>query len=153
MSANGETGVVLRGITHGAVDYLLKPVRIEELRNIWQHVVRRRRETSGSSPTHEREGEATEERKPADKVGRKLEKKRKDGDCDAPDYSEVRWPAASCRCGLRCMQSCARLLFIPAAPLADTCARARANGHRTRRRRRSRRSRAWCGPWSCTSSS
>ncbi|KAL2630896.1 hypothetical protein R1flu_015582 [Riccia fluitans] len=42
MSANGETEVVLKGITHGACDYLLKPVRIEELRNIWQHVVRRR---------------------------------------------------------------------------------------------------------------
>ncbi|GJP63741.1 hypothetical protein CLOP_g20791 [Closterium sp. NIES-67] len=42
MSANGETSVVMKGITHGAVDYLLKPVRIEELRNIWQHVVRRR---------------------------------------------------------------------------------------------------------------
>lgn len=42
MSANADTQVVLRGITHGAVDYLLKPVRIEELRNIWQHVVRRR---------------------------------------------------------------------------------------------------------------
>jgi len=45
MSANGETSVVLRGITHGAVDYLLKPIRIEELRNVWQHVVRRRHGT------------------------------------------------------------------------------------------------------------
>mmetsp|Transcript_11566 Transcript_11566/g.22082 ORF Transcript_11566/g.22082 Transcript_11566/m.22082 type:complete len:496 (+) Transcript_11566:334-1821(+) len=42
MSANADTSVVLRGITHGAEDYLLKPVRIEELRNLWQHVVRRR---------------------------------------------------------------------------------------------------------------
>jgi SHAQKYF class myb-like DNA-binding protein len=41
MSANADSSVVLRGIIHGAVDYLLKPVRIEELRNIWQHVVRR----------------------------------------------------------------------------------------------------------------
>ena len=43
MSANGETSTVLRGVTHGAVDFLIKPVRIEELRNVWQHVVRRRR--------------------------------------------------------------------------------------------------------------
>eukprot|EP01018_Ginkgo_biloba_P032409 Gb_10394 [translate_table: standard] len=42
MSANGETSVVMKGITHGACDYLIKPVRIEELRNIWQHVIRRR---------------------------------------------------------------------------------------------------------------
>ena len=33
---------MLKGITHGACDYLLKPVRIEELRNVWQHVVRRK---------------------------------------------------------------------------------------------------------------
>jgi two-component response regulator (ARR-B family) len=32
----------MKGITHGACDYLLKPVRLEELRNIWQHVVRRK---------------------------------------------------------------------------------------------------------------
>ncbi|PKA48280.1 Two-component response regulator ARR12 [Apostasia shenzhenica] len=43
LSANGETKAVMKGITHGACDYLLKPVRIEELRNIWQHVVRRKK--------------------------------------------------------------------------------------------------------------
>lgn len=44
MSSNGETNVVLRGVTHGAVDFLIKPVRVEELRNVWQHVVRRKRD-------------------------------------------------------------------------------------------------------------
>ena len=42
LSVNGETKTVMKGITHGACDYLLKPVRLEELRNIWQHVVRRK---------------------------------------------------------------------------------------------------------------
>jgi len=42
LSANGETQTVMKGITHGACDYLLKPVRIEQLRTIWQHVVRRK---------------------------------------------------------------------------------------------------------------
>ncbi|KAF8783867.1 hypothetical protein HU200_000312 [Digitaria exilis] len=42
LSANDETQTVMKGITHGACDYLLKPVRIEQLRTIWQHVVRRR---------------------------------------------------------------------------------------------------------------
>lgn len=61
MSANGETSVVLRGITHGAADYLLKPIRVEELRNLWQHVVRRRLSSAdeaspgGSSPPRLRE--------------------------------------------------------------------------------------------------
>ncbi len=45
MSSNGDTSVVLRGVTHGACDFLIKPVRIEELRNVWQHVVRRRRDS------------------------------------------------------------------------------------------------------------
>ncbi|KAE9453261.1 hypothetical protein C3L33_14846, partial [Rhododendron williamsianum] len=36
--------VVMKGVTHGACDYLIKPVRIEALRNIWQHVVRKRKD-------------------------------------------------------------------------------------------------------------
>ncbi|CAL9225601.1 unnamed protein product [Arabidopsis halleri] len=43
MSADDSKSVVLKGVTHGAVDYLIKPVRIEALKNIWQHVVRRKR--------------------------------------------------------------------------------------------------------------
>lgn len=42
LSAHGDTKLVMKGVTHGACDYLLKPVRIEELKNIWQHVVRRK---------------------------------------------------------------------------------------------------------------
>lgn len=43
LSANGDPKLVMKGITHGACDYLLKPVRLEELKNIWQHVVRRKK--------------------------------------------------------------------------------------------------------------
>ncbi|KAG2726410.1 hypothetical protein I3760_01G111500 [Carya illinoinensis] len=43
MSADGEKNVVMKGVTHGACDYLIKPVRMEALKNIWQHVVRKRR--------------------------------------------------------------------------------------------------------------
>uniref|UniRef100_A0A8R7PK72 Response regulatory domain-containing protein n=1 Tax=Triticum urartu TaxID=4572 RepID=A0A8R7PK72_TRIUA len=39
LSVNGETKTVMKEITHGACIYLLKPIHIEELRNIWQHVV------------------------------------------------------------------------------------------------------------------
>ncbi|KAI7728494.1 hypothetical protein M8C21_016541 [Ambrosia artemisiifolia] len=42
MSADDSTSVVMKGVTHGACDYLIKPVRLEALCNIWQHVVRRR---------------------------------------------------------------------------------------------------------------
>ncbi|KAK7319081.1 hypothetical protein RJT34_03794 [Clitoria ternatea] len=33
---------VMKGVQHGACDYLLKPIRMKELRNIWQHVFRKR---------------------------------------------------------------------------------------------------------------
>jgi len=41
LSAYGEPKLVMTGIKYGACDYLLKAVRIQELQNIWQHVVRR----------------------------------------------------------------------------------------------------------------
>eukprot|EP00250_Pteridium_aquilinum_P019550 c24473_g1_i3 orf=779-3274(-) len=53
MSANGETSAVMKGIKHGACDYLLKPVRMEELRNIWQHVVRKKWRSSAQQVASE----------------------------------------------------------------------------------------------------
>ncbi|KAA3484642.1 two-component response regulator ORR22-like [Gossypium australe] len=41
LSVHGNTKLVKKGITHGTCDYLLKLVRIEELKHIWQHVVRK----------------------------------------------------------------------------------------------------------------
>ena len=42
MSVDGETSRVMKGVQHGACDYLLKPIRMKELRNIWQHVFRKK---------------------------------------------------------------------------------------------------------------
>lgn len=42
MSADARTNIVMKGIKHGACDYLIKPVRMEELKNIWQHVLRKK---------------------------------------------------------------------------------------------------------------
>ncbi|XP_048135427.1 two-component response regulator ORR21 isoform X2 [Rhodamnia argentea] len=42
MSGDGTTNAVMKGIRHGACDYLIKPIRPEELKNIWQHVVRKK---------------------------------------------------------------------------------------------------------------
>ncbi|CAL4942203.1 unnamed protein product [Urochloa decumbens] len=41
MSSNGDTRTVMKYITNGASDFLIKPLRIEELKNIWQHVFRK----------------------------------------------------------------------------------------------------------------
>ncbi|KFK33401.1 hypothetical protein AALP_AA5G008000 [Arabis alpina] len=42
MSVDGRTSTVMTGINNGACDYLIKPIRYEELKNIWQHVVRKK---------------------------------------------------------------------------------------------------------------
>ncbi|KAL9139970.1 hypothetical protein ABFS82_14G005900 [Erythranthe guttata] len=47
MSADDSKRVVMKGVTHGACDYLIKPVRMEALKNIWQHVIRRKKHEWG----------------------------------------------------------------------------------------------------------
>ncbi|XP_052191273.1 two-component response regulator ARR2-like [Diospyros lotus] len=67
MSADESKNVVMKGVTHGACDYLIKPVRIEALKNIWQHVVRKRKndwkdfEQSGSVEEVDRQQKPSEE--------------------------------------------------------------------------------------------
>ncbi|WOL05555.1 two-component response regulator ORR24-like [Canna indica] len=85
LSANGETQTVMKGITHGACDYLLKPVRIEELRNIWQHVIRRRKfeKRCNDDPDNREDGQMTqivnsEDGHGPDDHNGKVNKKRKD---------------------------------------------------------------------------
>ncbi|KAI7989086.1 Two-component response regulator ARR1 [Camellia lanceoleosa] len=41
MCVNNDKESVMKGVSHGARDYLIKPVRLEEVKNIWQHVVRK----------------------------------------------------------------------------------------------------------------
>ncbi|XP_073029395.1 two-component response regulator ARR2-like [Primulina eburnea] len=43
MSEDDTRNVVMKGVTHGACDYLIKPVGMEALKNIWQHVVRKKK--------------------------------------------------------------------------------------------------------------
>ncbi|XP_042492570.1 putative two-component response regulator ARR20 [Macadamia integrifolia] len=42
MSANDDKNMVMKGIKHGARDYLIKPIRKEEIQNLWQHVIRKK---------------------------------------------------------------------------------------------------------------
>ncbi|GMP32665.1 hypothetical protein CsSME_00006325 [Camellia sinensis var. sinensis] len=57
ISVDRETSKVMRGVQHGACDYLLKPIRMKELRHIWQHVFRKRihevRDIEGHEGTHD----------------------------------------------------------------------------------------------------
>jgi DNA-binding response OmpR family regulator len=40
MASSDDTQLVMRGILEGARDILIKPLRVEELRVLWQHLVR-----------------------------------------------------------------------------------------------------------------
>uniref|UniRef100_A0A5B6YVB1 Putative two-component response regulator ARR12 n=1 Tax=Davidia involucrata TaxID=16924 RepID=A0A5B6YVB1_DAVIN len=94
LSANSDAKLVMKGITHGACDYLVKPVRIEELRNIWQHVIRRKKsdskyqtESTTQDKSHQGSGEGGQGcalTGNADQNG-KLNRKRKD---EEEDYEE-----------------------------------------------------------------
>ncbi|CAK8564340.1 unnamed protein product [Lathyrus sativus] len=42
LSGNGDTESVMKGVMNGASDYILKPIRMEEVKTIWQHVVRKK---------------------------------------------------------------------------------------------------------------
>ncbi|PIN08797.1 hypothetical protein CDL12_18616 [Handroanthus impetiginosus] len=69
MSADDSKHVVMKGVTHGACDYLIKPIRMEALKNIWQHVVRKKKhewkekdlEQSGSVEEGERQQKPSED--------------------------------------------------------------------------------------------
>ncbi|KAI3467976.1 hypothetical protein Pfo_024639 [Paulownia fortunei] len=83
LSSHDDKERVMKGITHGACDYLLKPVRIEELKNIWQHVVRRKldsKQGKNSDKAYSDSGEMREALKGTEIVDQnaKPNKKRKD---------------------------------------------------------------------------
>jgi two-component response regulator (ARR-B family) len=42
LSVDEEKDTMLKAITHGACEYLAKPVNIKQLKNIWKHVIRKK---------------------------------------------------------------------------------------------------------------
>ncbi|KAG4123740.1 hypothetical protein ERO13_D11G344400v2 [Gossypium hirsutum] len=48
MSSHDSIGIVFKCLSKGAVDFLVKPIRKNELKNLWQHVWRRCHSSSGS---------------------------------------------------------------------------------------------------------
>eukprot|EP00249_Psilotum_nudum_P018298 c26733_g3_i2 orf=325-2886(-) len=49
MSSHDSMGIVFKCLSKGAVDFLVKPIRKNELKNLWQHVWRRCHNPSGSA--------------------------------------------------------------------------------------------------------
>ncbi|CAA3017345.1 two-component response regulator ARR2 isoform X1 [Olea europaea subsp. europaea] len=100
MSADDGKKVVMKGITHGAVDYLIKPVRIEALKNIWQHVVRKNKdeykgkdcEQTGSVEDGEQQQKPPEDAEyssSANEGNWKNSKKRKDEEDEAEERDDT----------------------------------------------------------------
>lgn len=94
MSADDSKSVVMKGVTHGACDYLIKPVRIEAIRNIWQHVVRKRKnewkdiEPSASAEEQKPQEEPDYSSSANEGHNWKNTKRRKDEDDDADDRDD-----------------------------------------------------------------
>ncbi|GFY80762.1 response regulator 12 [Actinidia rufa] len=93
LSANSDTKLVMKGITHGACDYLVKPVRVEELRNIWQHVLRRKKFDLISPTTDETcqgNGQSGKESEPTDNEDKngKVNRKRKEEEEEEEEEEE-----------------------------------------------------------------
>ncbi|KAH7675009.1 CheY-like protein [Dioscorea alata] len=91
----------MKGITHGACDYLLKPVRLEELKNIWQHVVRRRKidpkdhtgfdnadDCEKNSVANAESGQCAVSSGSSDRNGRMNRKRKDQSEDDEDDYDE-----------------------------------------------------------------
>ncbi|WOK96093.1 two-component response regulator ARR1-like [Canna indica] len=96
MSSDDHKDVVMKGITHGACDYIIKPVRMESLRNIWQHVVRKKRnelkelENSGSLEESDRRKAADEgDNASSASVGNGKSEKRQRGEGKDEDEEDV----------------------------------------------------------------
>lgn len=52
MCDDGETGMVMKGVQHGACHCLVKPIRLKEIRGIWQHVFRKRMHQQNDNSTN-----------------------------------------------------------------------------------------------------
>ncbi|KAF0902850.1 hypothetical protein E2562_019157 [Oryza meyeriana var. granulata] len=80
---------MMKGVAHGACDYLVKPVHLKDIKNIWQHVVRKRKpdlrnHNSGDNDGADQKaqsGNAEGEQVGATRIRRKYSRKtRSDGD-------------------------------------------------------------------------
>ncbi|MCL7024729.1 hypothetical protein MKW94_003944 [Papaver nudicaule] len=46
ISTSGEFETIRKGVDHGACDFLVKPLSLKEIQNIWQHVIRLKKKKS-----------------------------------------------------------------------------------------------------------
>ncbi|KAL5554080.1 hypothetical protein UlMin_041481 [Ulmus minor] len=62
--ADDGKAVVMKGVTHGACDYLIKLVHIEALKNIWQYMVRKKKNEKEEDDDNEERDDSSTLKKP-----------------------------------------------------------------------------------------
>ncbi|CAA7032369.1 unnamed protein product [Microthlaspi erraticum] len=85
LSAHSDHESVMKGIIHGACDYLVKPVGLKELKNIWQHVVKKNIHSYKRNIGSSRQLQPSSESNPATSVSRKRKEKVNDSGDDEND--------------------------------------------------------------------
>ncbi|KAG8365569.1 hypothetical protein BUALT_Bualt18G0119100 [Buddleja alternifolia] len=93
LSSHSDKELIMKGITHGACDYLIKPVRIEELNKIWQHVARRKKLNFNKRKTSEKsdgEAEALQEELNVDHNNKPNKKRKEENNEESNEDDEKR---------------------------------------------------------------
>ncbi|PIN13302.1 hypothetical protein CDL12_14073 [Handroanthus impetiginosus] len=85
MSSHDSMGLVFKCLSKGAVDFLVKPIRKNELKNLWQHVWRRCHSSSGSGSESGTQTQKSVKSKRSEKSGSASD----DGENDGSDGLNV----------------------------------------------------------------
>ncbi|KAL1353299.1 hypothetical protein AAHE18_06G228600 [Arachis hypogaea] len=96
LSVDDDPRVMMKGIMHGACFYLVKPVRIEELKNIWQHVIRRNKNDSQEpeKPSNNHENPDSDQSSKANKKRKEQEEEEEEEEEDENDHDNGDDPSA-----------------------------------------------------------
>ncbi|KAF8033602.1 hypothetical protein BT93_C0021 [Corymbia citriodora subsp. variegata] len=90
VSASDDQKIIMKAILHGARDFIMKPVRIQEIKNIWQHVLRKQlRKQEKPRPAVEKTApQSTGTKRPV--LTDEVAKAKDENNCQADDNASVR---------------------------------------------------------------
>ncbi|MED6172267.1 hypothetical protein PIB30_048509 [Stylosanthes scabra] len=83
ISADDDNNVIMKGVTYDACDYLIKPIRIEVFKNIWQHIIRKRMNEWRDIELPESAEEGDRQQKVSDECNWRSSKERRDEEEEA----------------------------------------------------------------------
>ncbi|XP_019252141.1 PREDICTED: two-component response regulator-like APRR3 isoform X2 [Nicotiana attenuata] len=125
MSSKDSISTVLKCMVKGASDFLMKPVRKNELRNLWQHVWRRKNQSAGSRPQNkvvENQKVAVSENEAASNYSSDnlaSIQRGYDKSSDAQGIKDIRCRDASNTCDEECVEMVERSFMPKSKPLAN----------------------------------